>query len=130
MLVSATLESFNPSDAQIADGEAIPDPRPAQLLRSLLPVLKHLSSSTPASLYRPPPSAPAYQHLRARFSEKPKIWLAESLTKIQSQLESPEVKALRLGEHAKWVGDAVAKFVPQDPANNLLKPYQRRSNIV
>lgn len=120
MLVSACLQALTtpnfplaPSPASAAAGEdaaaALPDPRAAQLLASLLPALKHLAFTTPPSVYRPPPPGPAAQHLRARFDTKPKVWLSAALRRIQTRLG----KVQGMEGEAKWVGGAVAKFAAE-----------------
>lgn len=95
-----------------------------RLLRSLLPALKLLTFTTPASLYRPPPPGSTLHYMRARFSEKPKLWLGESLVRIQSQLGHPEVRALRLEKETRWVGGAVAKFAPEVTTVQKVKKIQ------
>lgn len=132
MLVSASLEALKPTspsavavttegtttDAEaitpaISSPETLSNSQIARLLQSLLPALKLLANKTPAALYRPPPPGSPEHYIRARFSEKPKLWLSKSLARIQSQLGRPEVQALRLKEQTMWVEGAVTKFVAE-----------------
>jgi len=77
------------------------DDRATAVVDALLPALRKLCSNTPPWEAR----EPAHSRMRARFEEKPKIWMRESLKMIETVLKK-ERKGYR------WASGAIEKFKP------------------
>lgn len=95
------------------------DDRAKAVADALLPALRRLCSDTPPGEAR----EPAGPLMRARFDQKPKIWMRGALKRIERILKKE-------GKGYRWVSDAIEKFKPNDVDDIPMLAAPRETGLV